>query len=65
MNKKVESVFDRGYEHIRNKGTHGTRSPVVEGSDHPSNPTLNGKYGHHTTMMIMILIIIMMMMIND
>ena len=26
-----------------NKGTHGIRSPAVEGSDHPSNSTLNWK----------------------
>ena len=36
-------MFDRGYQHLGNKGTHGTRSPAVEGSDHPSSPTLNGK----------------------
>ena len=36
--EKVESMFDRGYEHLGNRGTYGIRSPVVEGSDHPSNP---------------------------
>ena len=41
----VKRMSDRGYEHLENKGTHGTRSPVVEGSDHPPNPTVNGKLG--------------------
>ena len=36
-------MFNRGNEHLGSKRTHDTRLPVVEGSDHPSNPTLNGK----------------------
>ena len=43
--EKVGSMFDRGYDYLENRGTHDTRSPVVEGSDHPSNPTVNGKLG--------------------
>ena len=34
--EKVESMFDRGYDDLGHKGTHGTRLPVVEGSDQPS-----------------------------
>ena len=41
--EKVERVFDRGYEYAGNKGIHSARSPVVKGSDHTSNPTLNRK----------------------
>ena len=43
--EKVESMFDKRYEHLQNMGTHGTRPPVVEGSGHPSNPIVNGKFG--------------------
>ena len=32
-----------GYEHLENQGTHGAKSPVLEDSDYPSNPTVNGK----------------------
>ena len=41
--EKVVSVFDKGYEHLGNKRTHGTRLPSVESCDQLSNPTLNGK----------------------
>ena len=34
----MESTLHRGYEHLENGG-------VAEGSDHPSNPNVNGKLG--------------------
>ena len=36
--EEVESMFNRGYEQLESRGTHGTRSLVVEGSDHLPNP---------------------------
>ncbi|XP_063854075.1 uncharacterized protein LOC135096492 [Scylla paramamosain] len=43
--KKKWRKCDGGYEFVGNR-TYGTRSPVVESSHRPSNPTLMGKCGH-------------------
>ena len=43
VQEKMESVFDTGYKHFGNRGTYNTRSPAVEGSDHLSRLSLNGK----------------------